>query len=178
MKFIIITIITVLLSGCTPNVAKLNEFKFAPLEKQLTFELIGMCQSKFDSNYCKLLENDDVVYFDTSLSNEIIINPTDEESKKERDLTVAFNYSLYNSDLDNQLGDEDYSLLQAIKEASEAGYKAMKTLGLGNNFIYVIQDANGDLIYRATNGTVDYNYFDSREAKKIYDERLGDDSTK
>ena len=42
----------------------------------------------------------------------------------------------------------------------------------------MIQDMHGDLLLRVTNGKVDYNYFTTKEAQKIYKELSKSDTNK
>ena len=47
------------------------------------------------NDYCKILKNGDVVYFDTTFESDIIINPEDELDYTMRDISVGVSYDSY-----------------------------------------------------------------------------------
>lgn len=165
-RFVALTGLGVMLSGCGN---KLNEFEYADITQQANVVLIDECTSVYMNDYCKILKNGDVVYFDTTFESDIIINPEDELDYTMRDISVGVSYDSY-----VETDTSTYNRMEYMQETTMEIKKSMRKHGLGDNAIYVMQDANGDLVFRMTNGKVDYIYFDTKEAKEIYDNHIAE----
>lgn len=156
----LIILLVLILVGCSN---KLNEFEFADAIEQASFaQLLGLD----DDDYFRLLKNNDIVYFDTKFEEKVIVKPKDEFEFIMRDSAVGVYYDSF-----VETETTTYNEIEYIQEGSKNVQKHLRKYGY-NNVIYVIQDANGDLVFRATNGEVDYNYFDTKEAKKIYEDYM------
>lgn len=121
-----------------------------------------------DDDYLRLLKNNDIVYFDTKFEERVIVKPKDELEFIMRDSAVGVYYDNF-----VETDTTTYNEVEYIQEGLKTVQKHLRKYGY-NNVIYVIQDANGDLVFRATNGEVDYNYFDTKEAKKIYEDYMSE----
>ena len=152
-----------ILSGCSK---KLNDFEYADITQQVNVTLLDWCTSSYFGNYCKILKNGDIVYFDALFESDMIINPKSETDYMMKIISVVSGYESL-----GQIETSTYDI-EEIQEMITLMKKDMKKHGLGDNLIYVMQDANGDLVFRMTNGKVDYNYFDSDEAREIYENYL------
>lgn len=167
-KGYLLLVITMLLTGCGN---KLNEFEYADAEQQASFALLVGVDNSSD-NYFRLLKNNDVVYFDTTFEDEVIVNPKGEFETTSREVIVGVYY-------DNFIETETttYNEVEYIQKGSKNAQKNMRKYGYDSNFIYVMRDANNDLVFRMTNGEIDYNYFETKEAKKIYEGYINEEAT-
>lgn len=165
-RFIVLAGLGVMLSGCGN---KLNEFEYADITQQANVVLIEECTNVYGDDYCKILKNGDVVYFDTIFEPDVIINPKDDFESELRDFKVAIRYDSF-----VETDTSTYSFIESMQESITSMQKDMRKHGLGDNAIYVMQDSNGDLVFRMTNGKIDYNYFDNKEAKVIYEEYIAE----
>lgn len=149
---------------------KLNEFNYADIDEQSKLLLIETCSTSKSFGYCKVLSNGDIVYFSKSHESDIIVNSDSNEVLEERI------YDNYEDFVDVGNGNPVY--LENAVAQSLFIKEQMDEFGLDGNGIYVIQDMHGDLLLRVTNGKVDYNYFTTKEAQKIYKELSKSDTNK
>lgn len=152
-----------MLSGCGN---KLNEFEYADVDEQSKLLLIETCSMDKIFGFCKVLSNGDIVYFSNSHELEVIV---DTDSNEE---------GLYNNyEYFVNVGDKNPVYLENAVVQSLSIKEQMDKFNLNGDGIYVIQDMNGDLLLRVTNGKVDYNYFTTKEAKKIYEQGIEEEKT-
>lgn len=170
-RLIVLLGLIVMLAGCGN---KLNEFEYADEIVQGKAENIELCNYALASKqgYCKVLKDESVVYFDSVFVNEAVITVA---NSKNQDVTLPIEKNICRYAKQKNYESSKELIADFVTQLTEHLAGEMRVIGLSGDAIYVIQDMNGDLILRSTNGDIEYNYFDSKDFDDNYAEKMYND---